>query len=115
MANPIPPRQHQHYRLDVALKHLMDECEDGPHRAALTYVFSAMKAEYLLVLDALISPGVLIIPLVVHRLQNLNRHLSYFPITARIPVRTGNNPDPVQHSKKISYEVSLIIKESTNL
>ena len=77
MANQFPVRQHQHYRLDVALEHLMDECQDGPHRAAITYVFSAMKAEYLLILDALISPGVLITPLVVHRLQNLNRHLSY--------------------------------------
>jgi hypothetical protein len=82
MANQFPPQQHQHYRLDVA--------------------------EYLLIHDALLIPGVLITPLVVHRLENLNRHLSYMYLNRQIPVQTGDNPDPIQHSK--SYKVSLIIK-----
>ena len=91
MANQFPVRQHQHYQLDVALEHLMDECQDGPHRAAITYAFSAMKAEYLLILDALLSPGVVITPLVVHRLQELNRHLSYMYLNPPIP---RPNPRP---------------------
>jgi hypothetical protein len=94
MANQLPPRQHQHYRLDVALEHIMDECEDGPHRAALTYLFSAMKAKYLLILDALLSPGVLNPPLVVHRLQNLNRHLSYMYLNPPNPRQNRQQPRP---------------------
>ena len=94
MANQFPPQQHQHYRLDVALEHLMDQCQDGPHRVALAYLFSAMKAEYLLILDALLSPGVLITPLVVHRLRNLNRHLSYMYLNPPNPRPNRQQPRP---------------------
>jgi hypothetical protein len=94
MANQFPLRQHQNYRLDVALEHIMDTCEDGPHRAALTHLFSAMKAEYLLILDALLSPGVVITPLVVHRLQNLNRHLSFMYLNPPNPRQNRQQPRP---------------------
>jgi hypothetical protein len=83
---------------------LMDECEDGPHRAAITYVFSAMKAEYLLILDAL---TVLESSLPPWSSTDYKISIDTFrtctltlPFTAQIPVRTGNNPDLVQHSKK---------------